>query len=236
MAQGRGAGGGRVGEEGKPAARKRRHLPGPERERQIVEAATRFFAEHGFGGQTRELAARMGITHSAIFRYFPTKEALIERVYHRVFVARWNPDWGLLLRDRSRPLEARLVQFYREYAARIFDYDWVRIFVFAGLRTVDITPRYLALLREALILPVCAELRAEIGLPPPETVPITERETEAVWALHGKVIYLAMRRYVYDLSTPADVSAVVADDVFVFMRGAPDLFRAILAAGTASAP
>ncbi len=53
----------------------------PERERFIVDEAIRFFAEQGFGGQTRELAKRMGITHSAIYRHFPSKEALIERVY-----------------------------------------------------------------------------------------------------------------------------------------------------------
>ena len=209
------------------APRRRRHLPAAERERQIVEAATRFFAEHGFAGQTRELAARMGITHSAIFRYFPTKEALIERVYDQVFVARWNPDWGPLVRDRSRPIEARLVQFYREYAERIFDYEWVRIFVFAGLRAVDITPRYLAIVRDALILPVCAELRAAFGLAPPEALPLQEREIEAVWALHGKVFYIAVRKYVYNLPTPEDVGPILADDVFVFLRGAPALFRAI---------
>lgn len=212
--------------EGLPP-RRRRHLPAAERERQIIEAATRFFAEHGFAGQTRELAARMSITHSAIFRYFPTKEALIERVYDRVFVARWNPDWGPMVQDRTRPMEARLVQFYREYAARIFDYEWVRIFVFAGLRSVDITPRYLAIVREALILPVCAELRAEFGLDPPERLAIQEREIEAVWALHGKVFYIAVRKYVYNLPTPDDVGPILADDVFVFMRGAPALFRAI---------
>ncbi|WP_375465242.1 helix-turn-helix domain-containing protein [uncultured Methylobacterium sp.] len=99
-----------------PQPRKRRHLPGVVRERQIVEAATRFFAGHGFEGQTRERAKRVGITHSAIFRDIPTTEALIERVYHEVFVSRWNLDWDALIRDRTRPLEERLVQFYREPA------------------------------------------------------------------------------------------------------------------------
>ncbi|HPG88311.1 MAG TPA: TetR/AcrR family transcriptional regulator, partial [Hyphomicrobium sp.] len=43
----------------------RQHLPAAEREQQIVEAAATFFAEHGFEGQTRELAKTLGITHSA---------------------------------------------------------------------------------------------------------------------------------------------------------------------------
>ena len=33
-----------------------------EREKVILESAIRFFAEHGFEGQTRELAKRIGIT------------------------------------------------------------------------------------------------------------------------------------------------------------------------------
>ena len=71
-----------------------------DRERAIVDEAIRFFAEHGFEGQTRELAKRMGITHSAIYRHFPSKEALIERVYQEVYLSRWSPDWGPMIRDR----------------------------------------------------------------------------------------------------------------------------------------
>ena len=59
----------------------RRNMRAAEREQFIVDEAVKFFAEQGFGGQTRELAKRMGITHSAIYRHFPSKEALIERVY-----------------------------------------------------------------------------------------------------------------------------------------------------------
>ncbi|MBV8472294.1 MAG: helix-turn-helix transcriptional regulator, partial [Hyphomicrobiales bacterium] len=75
-----------------------------ERERVILAEAIRFFAEHGFDGQTRELAKRIGIAHSALYRHFPSKEALIERVYEQVYVSRWKPEWEGLLTDRSRPL------------------------------------------------------------------------------------------------------------------------------------
>lgn len=42
-----------------------------EREQFILKEAVRFFAERGFEGQARELAKRIGITHSAIYRHFP---------------------------------------------------------------------------------------------------------------------------------------------------------------------
>ena len=72
-----------------------------DRERAILDEAIRFFAERGFEGQTRELAKRLGITHSAIYRHFPSKEALIERVYQEVYLSRWSPDWGPM---HPRPL------------------------------------------------------------------------------------------------------------------------------------
>ncbi len=205
--------------------RKRRHLPAAERERLIVESAAKFFAEHGFEGQTRELARAMGITHSAIFRYFPSKEALIERVYEHVFVRRWNPDWGPLIRNRSLTLESRLVQFYQEYAERIFDYQWVRIFIFSGLKAYNITPRYMALARDKLIRPACGELRAELGLASPDDFPISEREEEALWSLHGKVFYLAIRKFIYELPVPKDLSQTIEDDVRVFLGGVAEVFR-----------
>ena len=203
----------------------RRRLPAAQRERQIVEAAAQFFAEHGLAGQTRELAREIGITHSAIFRYFPTKEALLDRVYEHVYVQRWNPAWDGLVQDRSQALETRILRFYREYADKIFDYVWVRIFVFSGLKGYDIAPRYLAIIRDRVINPICAEMRADLNLPTPEAVPLTERETEAAWALHGKVFYLAIRKFVYGWPIPDDLSQILADDVGAFLTGAPPIFR-----------
>lgn len=207
-----------------PSTKGRRRLPAAQREQQIVEAAAQFFAEHGLGGQTRELARELGITHSAIFRYFPTKEALLDRVYEHVYVKRWNPAWTGLVRDRSQPLESRIVQFYTEYTEQIFDFVWVRIFVFSGLKGFDIAPRYLATIRERVIHPICAEVRAELGLPDPDLVPLTEREIEAAWAMHGKVFYLAIRKFVYGWPIPQNLSQTIFDDVSSFLVGSRFIF------------
>ena len=69
--------------------------------------AVRFFAEVGFGGDTRELAKRAHVTHALLFRYFPSKQALIERVYQEVYLGRWNPQWEQLIQDRRLPLRWR---------------------------------------------------------------------------------------------------------------------------------
>jgi len=94
----------------------RKRLSGPEREQAIVEEAVRFFAEVGFDGDTRQLAQRLGVTQSLMYKYFPSKAALIDRVYEEVYLGRWNPFWETVIRDRTIPLEDRLVQLYVEYA------------------------------------------------------------------------------------------------------------------------
>lgn len=42
----------------------------------LKEAAREVFAERGYGATTREIAARAGVSHELIFRYFETKEKL----------------------------------------------------------------------------------------------------------------------------------------------------------------
>ncbi|MGJ4943997.1 TetR/AcrR family transcriptional regulator [Bradyrhizobium sp. HKCCYLS1011] len=191
-----------------------------ERERAIVDEAIRFFAEHGFEGQTRELAKRMGITHSAIYRHFPSKEALIERVYQEVYLSRWSPDWAPLIRDRELPLEARLTRFYLDYVARVFEYNWVRIFVFSGMKSFGIAGRYLDLVRREIIEPATIELRHELGLANIQASQLTERETELFWGLHGRIFYLAIRKFIYATPVPADMNEIVRDAVLTFLDGA----------------
>ena len=192
----------------------------PERERAILDEAIHFFAELGFGGQTRELAKRLGIVHSAIYRHFPSKEALIERVYQELFLSRWAPSWGPLIRDRSLPLQARLSQFYLEYVDRVFEYNWVRIFVFSGMKSFDINKRYLEIVRKEIIEPACNELRHELNLPSANSVALSEREIELFWGLHGRIFYLAIRRYVYNAPTPGRLDEIILDAVRSFFDGA----------------
>lgn len=211
----------------KPAvpAPARLHLPAAERERRIVEAAADFFATHGLVWQTRELAKTMGITHSAIFRYFPTKDALIERVYDHVFLARWDAGWKTLIADRTQPLEDRLIAFYTAYADRIFDARWMRIFMFAALKGHPMTGRYVTLVRNQVIKPVCNELRADLKLPPLSQVAITAREEEAFWGLHGAFFYLGIRTFIYEMETKQDRADTIRDQVRIFLTGARQVLR-----------
>ncbi len=206
----------------------RKRLPRGEREQMIVQEAIRFFAEVGFEGQTRELARRLGITQPLIFRYFPTKDDLIERVYQEVYISRWNPWWEELLEDRSKPLTERLATFYKAYAKAIFTYEWVRIFVHSGLKGANINRRYLALIRDRVLKRIMTEVRAEQNLPTPEEVPFSEREIELAWGLHGGVFYIAIRKWIYDFDIPEDIDGVLEATVESFVKGAPTVMRKLL--------
>ncbi len=204
----------------KKGVRTRKNMPAAEREKVILESAIRFFAEHGFEGQQRELAKQIGITHSAIYRHFPSKEALVERVYEHVYLGSWQKHWSDLIQDRTRPLEARLVQFYSEYIDHIFRFDWVRIFIFAGLKSFDISERYLSMVMKTVGTPALMEAREEFGYTPADA-PIGWREQELFWGLHGRIFYMAIRKFVYRMPIPPDEErpVVVSDAVRQFILG-----------------
>ena len=218
-----------VREQNHPAAVKvRRRLPRKEREKLIVTEAVKFFAEVGFEGQTRALAQRLGVTQPLLYRYFPDKEALIERVYREVFLGVWEAGWNEALTDRSRPLVDRVVEFYLNYTKANFSYERVRLFMFAGLKDQSIANRYMRHVHEHLFTPLCREMRADAGVPPDGS--LTPLEIELVAGLHGAISYVGLRRWVYQTQTPEDLTPVVTQLVRSYLAGIPEAFRACAAA------
>jgi len=208
-----------------PKSKGGRRLAPDLRAEQIVRGAVGFFAAHGFSGQTRELANELGISNGLLYRYFPSKEALIDQVYEEVFLRRWNPDWPMILADRSRPLRERLTAFYVDYAKLPLDYEWGRIYLHAGLAGASINQRYIRLAKERIFKPVMDELRREAGAPPIKKVEITEPELELMWSLHGSIFYIGIRKWVYHVKVPADIDAVIEQLVDGFYANARTIVR-----------
>ncbi|WP_158215279.1 TetR/AcrR family transcriptional regulator [Candidimonas nitroreducens] len=200
----------------------------------ILDGAIRYFAEAGFHGQTRELASRLGITNSLLFRYFPTKDDLVEQVYQQVYVGRWQADWEHLLLDDSQTLRNRLRGFYKSYLSVIYSYEWVRIFFFAGLRGVNIKSRYLKLLEVRVIEPICIAIRREYRLADPATVPLSSLERDAVWGLQGQVLYICVRRFVYDQDI-RDPEQIMDAAIDVFLAGIAQVARKAISRSQAAA-
>ena len=203
-------------------------LTSQEREKQIVLAAVEFFAEVGFSGDTRQLARRLGVTQSLIYKHFPTKDALIDKVYEEVYVGRWNPFWETVIQDRSIPLEERLVSLYIEYSKAALTRDWVRIFMFSGLRGESINKKYLEMLRSRILEPVAVELREEFGLPDIKSMPLKTSEIELVWSINARIFYFGQRRWIFDEPIEDDVDEMIRLTIAHFMAGAKVLLPQIV--------
>ena len=214
-----------------PRPRPGRRLAAADREQEILAGAIRYFAEVGFNGQTRQLAERLGITQPLLYRYFPTKQDLIERVFAEVFLKRVDPAWGELIRDRSRPLEERLLEFYQRYSRATYTYEWIRIYMFSALMGNSINRRYIKIVEARILRPICAELRHACGLPDIDAADISELELEHVWVMHGGLFYYAVRKYIYHSRVGGDFTAIIRRSVAGMIEG----IRAI-GVGTGSAP
>lgn len=207
-------------ENSSPAKPKRKRLDPHTREEEIVEGASLYFSEVGFDGSMRDLAARLGISHALLFRYFPTKDALIDRVYDRIFLSRWDPAWDGFLDDRKLPLAERLGRFYSGYLRAIDRPEWVRTFIYGGLAGININQRYLSLIKRKVIAPVAIELSKLAGVRDGGAAP-SDDALELSWGLHGEIFYLAIRRWVYGAKVTSDVDGFVALTVAKFLEGAP---------------
>jgi AcrR family transcriptional regulator len=205
-----------------------------ERKKKIVEGAIEFFAEKGVEGQTRELAKRLGITQPLLYRYFPSKEELLEQVYEDLYLKRWKPEWEQLIADRSLSIGERFRRFEKDYQKTILTYDWLRIFFSAGLKGFALPGRYLGRVRERIFTPALAEFRREYGFPTPAELPLSDREYELLYGIHGALVYVGIRRYIYDMKVQSqqdDIFDVVLDN---FLIGLPPLMRRIVDAEAAN--
>lgn len=207
----------------KKLARKR--LPAFDRERLIIQAAVRFFAENGFEGQTRKLAASLGVTQPLLYRYFPSKEALIERVYQEVFIGRWNLDWEAGLEEHEQPLLQRLTRFYRDYAHILLAPDFFRLFILSGLKGLDFNTRHIENLRKRIFPRVVEALRRAYKMPSCDDVSPTETEIELVWGLHAAIVNLGIRRWIHGLPLPADLDRDIETKVQAFLAGVPQVIQ-----------
>ena len=165
------------------------------RERQIVDGAIQFFARHGFEAQLRDLAKSIGVAHTLLYHYFPTKQALVDRVYQEVFEGRWKPEWETWLDDASLSAEDKFTLFYVDYSDTVLTYDFVRILIFSGLTDQTITNRFFELLRKRLFPRLIRETRRYRQLSS-RARPSTS-EHELLMGLHGSIFYSGLRRWVY---------------------------------------
>ena len=196
---------------------KQKRLSPESRREEFVHKATEFFSEEGFNGGTRELARRLGVTQPLLYRYFPSKEELIKEVYRKVYLEPLDSGWEKLLTDRSRPIRERLLQFYDTYTNVIFNRKWLRIYLFSGLKGLDINRWYVGVVRDKILTRIVKECRFEFGLPVQAKPSPSELET--AWIFHGGIFYYGVRRYIYEMPDLQDKEEVIADAIDAYLAG-----------------
>jgi len=201
------------------------------RRRQILDAAIAYFAEAGFGVQTRELTRRIGVSQPLLYRYFPSKQHLIEAVFDEVFLSRMNDDWVRQLRERAMPLRERLIRFYGQYAQATYRPEWIRIYMYAGLAGDRLNRDYLSLVRRRLLNAMCEEFRIAFldDAQREQAGPISAREIELVWNLHGSMFYWAVRKHVFGVRAGLSFETRTADAIDLFMAGASQRYAMVVA-------
>ncbi|HZH52139.1 MAG TPA: TetR/AcrR family transcriptional regulator [Microvirga sp.] len=210
------------------AAPPRRRLSPADRRRQILEGAIAYFSEVGFDGGTRTLAEKLGVTQPLIYRYFPSKDDLIREVYNEVYLGRWQTEWDELLSDRRLPLRDRLVAFYTRYTEVIFAPEWMRIYLFSGLKGLEINRWWITFVEERILRRVCEEIRHSYSLPAFDALPIQQAEIDLYWMFHGGIFYYGMRRHVYGAEPYLDLNTFLELSIDSLLDGLPASLGRIL--------
>jgi AcrR family transcriptional regulator len=210
----------------KRARAKQKRLSPDDRRKEFVVKATEFFSEEGFGGGTRDLARRLGVTQPLLYRYFPSKDDLIKEVYRTVYLEPLDTGWEKLLTDRSRPIRDRLREFYDAYTNVIFDRKWLRIYLYSGLKGLDINRWYVDMVRDKILTRIIRECRHEAGFPV-QSKP-SAAELELAWVFHGGIFYYGVRKYIYQSPALEDKEQIISDALDAFLAGYRRVFGAAI--------
>lgn len=199
-----------------------KRLSPQDRRADFIRKAASFFAEEGFGGGTRDLARKLGVTQPLLYRYFPSKEDLIKEVYRSIYLDRWRPEWDVMLQDRSLPIRERLQNFYESYTDTIFAREWLRIYLFAGLKGIEINRLYVGFVEDRILSRIIAEYRHEAGLPA-QSEP-AQADLELAWVLHGGIFYYGVRKVIFDAPVMEQKSRFISNALDVFLEGISRVF------------
>lgn len=191
-------------------------MPPEQRRALILERAIEFFAEYGLTAQTRALADACGVAQRLLYRYFPSKAALVSEVYEQAIVSPFKAVWRVRLKDRSEPWDKRLTAYYINYYNEVLTRRWLRLFLYASLAEARMAPDYnQAILLEMLEL-IAAETAADQNIELPRDRAL---QHEVAWVLHGAVSHFAIRRHIYGASQAVSPERMIAMQVSAFIDG-----------------
>lgn len=184
------------------------------RRNQILTEATKFFAEFGFNGTTRELADKIGVKQPLIYQYFASKEELVKEVCAAVFEKQFSEEWHGLLKDHSVDIQSRISKFYQRLLTSSFQQAEIRLFLFSGLARLDSSRQFVHFVETKILSELACELRSYFGQAPLSKVPLNQNELEVLWLFHGGVCFHAIRTEIFQASDAgSDVSNFISSTV-----------------------
>ena len=187
----------------------------------MTAAAAEYFAEHGLDASTRDIAKALDVKQALIYKHFSSKEDLIEQTLARAFAV--DPVDAPWL-DLEQGLEAGLLRYYTHLASKSNELR-MRLFIRAGLDGRTWPARRGTALTQNLFLPIIEALRRDAGLPDLARTAAMRGERELVMMLHASVVFLGIRRHIYQTPMPDDVGDVVALLVTTFVASAVPAIR-----------
>jgi hypothetical protein len=78
-----------------------------------------------------------------------------------------------------------------------------------------------------MVVPICRELRAELGLPDFNVEPVTDMEIELVLGASARVFYLGIRKFVYAVPVRFDINVLIEAEVNLFFDGIANVHSAL---------
>lgn len=201
-------------------------LPAHERRASILSEAAAFFAEQGFAASTRDLADRLGVRQALLYKYYPSKDALLESIFESVFSAPVTAGWLQALADRSQPLGERIFTVYRHYTQDDGGIG-IRLFLRASLDSASLNHALVAHYSDQLAMLLLGELRHDSELPDLEAVAPLVGEYELALMLHGAILFCQIRPAGQRTPDGATGPAVLRFYIATFLDGARAQMKAL---------
>ena len=92
--------------------------------------------------------------------------------------------------------------------------------MFSGLKGEDINTRYLKFLRSRILEPIAIEVRAELGLPTPEELPLKMSEIELAWGINSRIFYLGQRKWIFNMPLDIELDQIIEHTIITYLSGA----------------
>jgi hypothetical protein len=104
----------------------------------------------------------------------------------------------------------------------IFTRKWLRIYLYSGLKGLDINRWYVGVVRDKILSRIIRECRHEAGVPS-HSKP-TAAEIEMAWVFHSGIFYYGVRKYIYESPVLESKEQMISDAVDAFLAGFARVF------------